>query len=72
VLCDTRPWVKVLDDGRTVTVFDFEWRNPSPQKEIATIHLSLLARNPPFSVFVYDIRGLRLRRGSSAEEVVER
>jgi hypothetical protein len=61
----TRPWIKTLNGADRATVYDYEWVNPFPEKEIRSINLSLVCRGAPFSVFVYDIQGIRLA-GASA------
>ncbi len=55
----TRPWIKTLDNAECVTVYDYEWVNPRPDQEIRSISLSLEKKQQPFSVFVYDIFGIR-------------
>jgi hypothetical protein len=60
MLCDTKPWLKVLDSGEVVTVYDFEWLNPAPDRIVSDIRLTLVPKGVPFSVFVYDIQGLRV------------
>jgi len=55
----TRPWVTTLNQAEAVTVYDYEWPNPFPEREIATIGLTVLDRGEPFSIFVHDVYGLR-------------
>jgi hypothetical protein len=56
----TRPRIKTLNRTDQVTVYDYEWVNPFPEREIRSISLSLACRGVPYSVFVYDVHGIRL------------
>ena len=57
----TRPWIKTLNFKDHVTVFDYEWINPYPEKAIKEIVLTLINKGAPFSIFVYGIKIIRLR-----------
>ena len=56
----TRPRVGTLNASEAVTVYDYEWINPAPEKEIRSISLTLVEKKEPYSIFVYDIHGIRL------------
>lgn len=56
----TKPWIKTLNDNEQATVFDYEWINPRPDSEIRGITLTMHNMKVPFSIFIYDIYGIRL------------
>jgi hypothetical protein len=63
--CYTRPWVKGLNNRDHVTVYDYEWANPHPDRELESVSLTLAEKGVPYSIFVYDIYGIRLREGQA-------
>jgi len=51
----TRPIKKTLDDGKLVSIYDFEWINPEPDKVIEKITISADENEKPFIICVYNI-----------------
>lgn len=56
-----RPELITQNYREQATVYNFEWVNPEPGKEISEISLSLASMHVPYSVFVHGILGIRLQ-----------
>jgi hypothetical protein len=54
-----RPEIKTTNQKECITVFQYEWINPEPGKEIVDLTLTLNNMNKAFSISVYDIYGIK-------------